>query len=346
MDTTPAEAAQVIALLEAGHNQSEVARRLNLSRYSVRRVYQRFQETGGYIRRPGSGRRRTTSERDDRFLVTRSLRNRQLNAVQLGQQLREVRNVSISRWTVRRRLGEAGMTSHRPANGPKLTTAHRQARLQFAREHLNWTYDQWRAVMFSDECRMTLHGHDGRSRVYRRSSERFSQCCISERVAFGGGSCMFWGGIMLDTKTDIVFITTANTGPRSRSLTAARYVEEVLEEHVRPLAWLMGEDFLLMHDNARPHVARTVCDYMEDVGITAMEWPARSPDLNPIEHVWDELKRRVRARSPAPTRLQELQLAIEEEWNAIPQDFMVKLIRSMKNRLRAVIKARGGNTPY
>ena len=213
MDTTPAEAAQVIALLEAGHNQSEVARRLNLSRYSVRRVYQRFQETGGYIRRPGSGRRRTTSERDDRFLVTRSLRNRQLNAVQLGQQLREVRNVSISRWTVRRRLGEAGMTSHRPANGPKLTTAHRQARLQFAREHLNWTYDQWRAVMFSDECRMTLHGHDGRSRVYRRSSERFSQCCISERVAFGGGSCMFWGGIMLDTKTDIVFITTANTTP-------------------------------------------------------------------------------------------------------------------------------------
>ena len=85
----------------------------------------------------------------------------------------------------------------------------------------------------------------------------------------------------------------------------------------------------------------TVCDYMEDVGITAMEWPDRSPDLNPIEHVWDELKRRVRARSPAPTRLQELQLAIEEEWNAIPQDFMVKLIRSMKNRLRAVIKARG-----
>lgn len=346
MDTTPAEAAQVIALLEAGHNQSDVARRLNLSRYSVRRVYQRFQETGGYIRRPGSGRQRRTSERDDRFLVSRSLRNRQLNAVQLGQELQEVRNVSISRWTVRRRLGEAGLTSHRPANGPKLTTAHRQARLQFAREHLNWTYEQWRSVMFSDECRMTLHGHDGRSRVYRRSSERFSQCCISERVAFGGGSCMFWGGIMLDTKTDIVFITGANTGPRSRGLTAARYVEEVLEGHVRPLAWLMGEDFILMHDNARPHVARTVCDYMEDVGITAMEWPARSPDLNPIEHVWDELKRRVRARSPAPTCLRELQLAIEEEWNAIPQDFMVKLIRSMKNRLRAVIKARGGNTPY
>lgn len=82
---------------------------------------------------------------------------------------------------------------------------------------------------------------------------------------------MFLDGIMLDTKTDIVYITGANTGPRSSELTTARYVEDVLEEHGRPLAWFMGEDFLLMHDNARPHGARTVCDYMKDVGITAMK---------------------------------------------------------------------------
>ncbi|KAJ8716482.1 hypothetical protein PYW07_003109 [Mythimna separata] len=157
---------------------------------------------------------------------------------------------------------------------------------------------------------------------------------------------MFWGGIMIDTKTDIVFITGANTSTRSRGLTAARYVEGILEDHVRPLASLLGEDFILMHDNARPHVARTVRDYMGDVGITAMEWPARSPDINPIEHVWDELKRRVRAKKPAPMCLQDLQNAIEEQWNSIPQEFLEKLIRSMKNRLRAVIRARGGNTPY
>lgn len=346
MDTTPAEAAQVVALLESGLNQSEVARQLNLSRYSVRRVYQRYQETGGYVRRPGSGSQRKTSERDDRFLVTQSLRNRHLNAVQLAQQLHHVRNVSVSRWTVRRRLAEQDLTAHRPANGPKLTTAHKQARLQFARSHLNWTYEQWSSVMFTDECRMTLHGHDGRARVYRRSSERFAQCCMSERVAYGGGSCMFWGGIMMDTKTDIVFITGANTAPRTRGLTAQRYVEDILEDHVRPMAWHLGENFQLMQDNARPHVAATTRAYIQDVGIVAMEWPARSPDLNPIEHIWDELKRRVRERNPAPTRIQDLQAAIQEEWEAIPQETIRKIIRSMKNRLRAVIKARGGNTHY
>lgn len=178
--------------------------------------------------------------------------------------------------------------------------------------------------MFFDECRMTLHGHDGRSRVCRRPLERFAQCCLSERVAYGGGSCMFWGGIMLDSKTDIVFIIGANAGSRSRGLTAQRYVEEVLEHHVRPISWLMGKEFILMHDNARPHVAGTVCDYMEDVNINVMDWSARSPGINPIEHVWAELKKRVRARSPTPAHLQGLQSAIKEEWNAIPQELSIQ----------------------
>ncbi|CAB3261712.1 unnamed protein product [Arctia plantaginis] len=102
----------------------------------------------------------------------------------------------------------------------------------------------------------------------------------------------------------------------------------------------------LMHDNARPHVVHVVTQYLRDVSIRTMDWPARSPDLNPIEHLWDELKRRVRARVPAPTRLPELRIAIEEEWNTIPQDFIVRLVRSMNTRMLAVIRVRGGNTEY
>lgn len=346
MDTTPEISAQVVALIEAGHNQSQVARQLNLSRYAVRRVYQRYQETGSYSRRRGSGRKRATSHRDDRFLLTSSLRNRRLNAVQLGQQLQEVREVEISRWTVRRRLAEGGLTAHRPAIGPKLTPAHRQARLQFAREHLNWTMNQWGTVLFSDECRMCLHGNDGRGKVYRRPNERFAQCCFSERVAYGGGSCMFWGGMSLEAKTELVFISGPNTGRQSRGLTARRYVEEILEEHVVPFTGFVGENFKLMHDNARPHTATVVRQYLEEVDVPVMAWPARSPDLNPIEHLWDELKKRIRARNVAPTNVTELQTALKEEWDSIPQEFVVSLIGSMKRRMEAVIKARGGNTQY
>lgn len=156
MDTTPTEAAQLVSLLEAGYGQREVARRLNLSRSAVQRVYRRYLETGTFVRRPGTGRPRATTERDDRFIATTSLRDRGLNAVQLQQQLRDVRGVAISRWTVRRRLKERNLTSHKPATGPKLTVAHRRSRLEFAREHVNWTLEDWRSVLFSDETRICL----------------------------------------------------------------------------------------------------------------------------------------------------------------------------------------------
>ena len=77
-----------------------------------------------------------------------------------------------------------------------------------------------------------------------------------------------------------------------------------------------------------------------------MDWPALSPDMNPIEHLWDELKRRVRARNPVPSSVGELKTALLEEWAGIPQENVKKLIRSMKNRLQDVIRARGGNTKY
>lgn len=339
MDITEVEAAQVVTLLQEGLSQRVVARRLNLSRSAVRRVYARFLETGQYRRRSGSGRHRVTSQRDDRFIVTSALRNRHLSGVDLQRRLREVRGVAISDSTVRRRLREQNLRPHKPASGPQLTTAHRQARLEFARNHLNWTIDQWASVLFSDECRMTLYGSDGRRNVMRRPGERYAQCCISETVSYGGGSVMFWGGISLTGHTELVFI-------RRGGLTAARYVTEILEEYVMPYAGYIGEDFQLMQDNARPHVAHIVTRYLEDVGIRVMQWPARSPDLNPIEHLWDTLKQKVRARNPAPTTLGELEIAVNEEWDRIPQGTIKILIRSMKRRMQAVIKARGGNTKY
>lgn len=346
MDTTADEAAQVIALLQSGMRQCDVARQLNLSRFSVRRVFQRFQETGGYMRRRGSGRQRCTSERDDRFIVSTSLRNRFSNAVELQQQLQSVRRTAVSVSTIRRRLREKKIAAHRAATGPKLTAQHRRERLQFARDHVNWTLEQWRAVLFSDETRVCLFCNDRRRRVYRRQGERFAQACIEETVEYGGGSCMFWGGISIDGRTNLVCVSRSGGARGQGSLTAHRYITEILEEHVAPYAGFVGSGFTLMHDNARCHTAAIVQDYLSEVGIPVMRWPARSPDLNPIEHLWDEVKRRVRARDPAPTTLGDLQDAVIAEWESIPQERVVVLIRSMKDRLEDVIRARGGNTRF
>lgn len=343
MDTTDAESAQVVALLRQGISQRNVARELNLSQSSVSRVYRRYRETGSFNRRPRTSNQRATSARDDRFIINKCLRNRHATGVSIQKELLQVRDVAVSEWTVRRRLKEASLVPKRPARGPQLTAAHRQARLAFAQHHANWSIEQWSSVLFTDESRMCIYGSDRRERVYRRPGERYAQCCIRETVAYGGGSCMMWAGISYEEKTELVFIPG---GGRGGGLTAERYIREILQEHVMPQREIYGESFVLMQDNARPHVARTVRRYLSEAAIVLMDWPARSPDLNPIEHMWEEVKRRVRTRNVAPLTIEGLKSALEEEWQGIPQETVKKLIRSMKNRCEAVIRVRGGNTSY
>ncbi|KAH0811856.1 hypothetical protein GEV33_010935 [Tenebrio molitor] len=122
--------------------------------------------------------------------------------------------------------------------------------------------------------------------------------------------------------------------------------KEVLQDHVVGFAQLAGDGFIFMHDNARPHTARIVTDYLHDVGIDTMNWPARSPDLNPIEHLWDVVGKQVRARCGELVSLQELRRVVQEEWDNTPQEEIQHLIESMPRRLEAVIRARGGNTKY
>src|SRR5271154_2154022 len=94
-----------------------------------------------------------------------------------------------------------------------------------------------------------------------------------------------------------------------------------------------------------PHRAQVVNCFKQEAGIRSIPWPARSPDLNPIEHVWDYLKRRLNA-GPFIPNLANLTIRIREEWANMPQNFVQNLINSMNRRIQAVILANGGYTRY
>ncbi|KAI3375443.1 hypothetical protein L3Q82_003692 [Scortum barcoo] len=113
-----------------------------------------------------------------------------------------------------------------------------------------------------------------------------------------------------------------------------RYQDEILRPLVRPYAGTgaVGPGFLLMQDNARPHVAGVCQQFLQDEGIDAMDWPARSPDLNPIEHIWDIMSRSIHQRHVAPQTVQELVDALVQVWEEIPQETIRHLIRSMPRR--------------
>ena len=146
--------------------------------------------------------------------------------------------------------------------------------------------------MFSDESRFLLFRSDRRRRVYRRRGERFVDSCVIERDRYGGGGVMVWGGICHGHKTPLIFI--------DGNLTAIRYRDNVLTPIVLPFVRRYNVTF--QQDNARPHVARICMDFLATNHVNVLPWPAYSPDLSPIEHIWDIIDRKVRACHPHPVQ--------------------------------------------
>ncbi|GBN04931.1 hypothetical protein AVEN_275562-1 [Araneus ventricosus] len=140
---------------------------------------------------------------------------------------------------------------------------------------------------------------------------------------------MFWVGISLGGHTDLhVF--------HEGTLTRVRYRDEILDPYVRPNAGAIGNDFIVMGDNARPHRAVIIEDYLEGHGLERMEWPAQFPDLNPID-LLDYLGRQVAALSPPPRSLDELEQGSLRVWSSLPILVSDNLIDSMESRCRHCI---------
>ena len=149
---------------------------------------------------------------------------------------------------------------------------------------------------------------------------------------------MVWAGIHYGGKTPLVVL--------DGNVNAAVY-RDILENHFLPHARrVYGNNFRLQDDNARPHRAAAVREYLDAEGVQQMPWPACSPDMNPIEHAWDALGRAISERDNIPQTLQELAQALTEEWDALPTDNINRLVDSMPRRLNALIRARGGHTRY
>ncbi|GFW79235.1 transposable element Tcb1 transposase [Trichonephila clavipes] len=129
------------------------------------------------------------------------------------------------------------------------------------------------------------------------------------------------------------------------SFNGTRYCNEILLPHVRLFRGAMGLQFLFMDANAPCHRTVAAEQLLESEDIKRMDWPARSPVLNPIEHVWDFLGRRLAARTLPPVSILELRLVLQDKWAAMPQQLIDTLILSMGRRCETCLAVRGDHIP-
>ncbi|GFW91094.1 transposable element Tcb1 transposase [Trichonephila clavipes] len=193
----------------------------------------------------------------------------------------------------------------------------------------------FRALPLTPEQRVeswfVLGTDDNRARVWRRPGERYNVPHTALRHTAHTAGVMVWGAIALDNRSTLVVMRG--------TLMDQRYVDDILRPHVRPfLKGLPGANF--QQDNARPHTARVVHDFLRP--FHTLPWPALSPDLSPVEHVWGQLKRQM----PSCHSVHDLELAVQDLWAHLPQDNISCLIYSMPDRVAACIAAGGSPTRF
>lgn len=126
------------------------------------------------------------------------------------------------------------------------------------------------------------------------------------------------------------------------------YKEILDDEFMKSLDWYGKDksDIIFQQDNDPKHTSTTAKQWFKDHGIIVLDWPSYSPDLNPIEHLWSIVKRRLHDFDHPPSSMHELWLRIQQVWNNISIDDCQKLIESMPRRIEAVYKAKGSWTKY
>jgi transposase len=338
--------------IDLGVSRSKLRRQLGTGSNTIKTWADRYEEEGKMERKSGSGRPRMTTSKEDRLIVRQSERNRKLTATKIARTLEAKDNSGGSpkptRWTVGRRLLDAGLPARRPRKKPLLTKKHKQARLKWAKDHLDWTSEQWNNVLWSDETSFTLfprsHGY-----IRRRTGEETKDECITPTVKGGGGKIMVWGCF----HSNSVGVIRKVDGNMDQHQYHTILTHSVLPE-IKKLAQkdVSGVIWTFQHDNDPKHTAKINQRYLkwkQDEGkikFQVLPWSSNSPDLNPIEHLWNKIKDALADRPDRPSNLDQLFEMVKEEWKKLPKDFLQNLVNSMPRRMRAVIRNQGGSTTY
>jgi transposase len=318
---------QIITLSDdPSQSISSIASITRVGRAAIRNIIERYNETGDIEEKVRSGRPRKTTVAQDKRLQRIVRRHDEEPSTVIADHLEQQCGLHLSAQSVRRRCKEMGLLSLPMTSKPALTEKQKVKRIAFARKH---RARRWGNVLFSDETTIQL---GSRKRVSRRrkGEKKF------RRAVKYPGKVNVWGCFGSKGFGYIYVFRENLTG----SLFSTILDECLLESAKRAVP----KQWILQQDNDPKHTSLVARRWLDEHNIKRLDWPANSPDLNPIENVWALLKDRVANRRPG--NLDELEQTIKQEWNALTRDYAFSLISSMPSRLKQVIERDGDAVDY
>jgi transposase len=327
---TAYERGRITELIALGLSDEDIAIKLGRSSKLVRNCRLR-----GPDQEPGRspGRKRKLDERDVRHIEAEARRESSSS-----RSIASALHLNVSHVTVWRTMKSSEHLEWRKLHKrPRLSKEHKAQRLDFAEQCVT-SSTPWNSVIFSDEKRFNLDGPDGCTMYWH--DLRFEERSFFTRQG-GGKSVIIWCAISQLHRSPIVVI--------DGTLDSKKYVN-ILKAHLLPfvnrLSVETGQEATFQQDNAPVHNSEATTDWLNSKGITYLDWPPYSPDLNPIENVFGLLAKAVYAGNRQFDTVQQLTERIELCWDELDQAHITSTIASMPKRMFEVAREKGGSIDY
>jgi hypothetical protein len=334
---------RLIGAIQATHNVAEACRQQGIKYHTGLDIWHKYKVTGKTSNRRRSGRPSKVTRTAHRALIREIKKNRRKPFREIGNEL----PTPISESTVRRVASQHGLHRRVARKVPFLTWIQKKKRRLFAERFWDWGEEEWRNVAWSDEVYLCLGSKKDRVWVTRAQDEEWEdECCIGT-FSQSDVRVMMWGIIAKDAKGPLVVLEYPG-GPGG-GMTAARYCEQVLKGPMLTFFKSLQRERPSLHfqqDGASPHRSPLTQKWLLDHHIPIFPHPPSSPDVNPIENVWRDLKRAVRALPRQPTTRKQLADAAKQAWDNIPIDKINRYIDRMPAIMADLVEARGGHTKY
>jgi len=324
---TSDERIEIRAYAQTGMSGRAIAATIGRSKDVVCRFLRDPQE---YERKKHQGRQAKMSAAAHRRLLREAS-----HGEKSARKLRDDLQLSVGVKRVQQLLKDTSHLSfEKRAASPWMTKRHAEARVDWAGARLS-SHTQWENIVFTDEKKWNLDGPDG-CQFYWRDTRQPPKTTMKRQS--GGGSVMVWGGFSATGKTPLVFLEG-----RQDSVAYTRTLASALLPTASAIA---GEDWQLQQDNASIHMSAITRAFFNQHSVRVLPWPARSPDLNPIENVWGLMVQRVYANGKSFSTRDELKVAISNAWENLSLSYFNTLVMSMNKRCVAVLNGKGRVTAY